>query len=80
MASYQFHFIGPDDARPLVDFRDCADDGAAAREAVAQLQQHGSVLGVEVWEEARLILRLERRPEDVMPVGGGLHGRIAPIA
>ena len=74
MSLYQFHFIGAGGDRPALDFSDCADDGEAAREGISQLGQHGSALGVEVWEGDRLVIRMERSPTDVLPVGAPLLG------
>lgn len=74
MSLYQFHFIGADGDRPTLDFSDCADDGAAAREGMSQLGQHGSALGVEVWEGDRMVIRMERAASEVMPVGAPLLG------
>lgn len=74
MRIYQFHFIDRRGGRPALDFADCRHDGEAARFAYGQLQQHASCEGVEVFEEDRLVLRLERGA--VAPDLGGpaLHG------
>ena len=80
MSLYQFHFIGADGDRPTLDFSDCADDGAAAREGMSQLGQHGSALGVEVWEGDRMVIRMERAASDVLPVGAPLLGARASAA
>lgn len=80
MSLYQFHFIGADGERPTLDFSDCADDGEAAREGISQLGQHGSALGVEVWEGDRMVIRMERARSDVLPVGAPLLGARAPGA
>ena len=74
MSLYQFHFVGADGERPTLDFSDCADDGEAAREGISQLGQHGSALGVEVWEGDRLVIRMERSRSEVLPVGAPLLG------
>lgn len=69
MRIYQFHFLADQDRRPTLDFADCRHDGEAARLAFAQLHQHGSCHGVEVYEDDRLVLRLER--------GGALPAHMA---
>lgn len=74
MSLYQFHFIGLGGDRPALDFSHCADDGEAAREGMSQLGQHGSALGVEVWDGDRLVIRMERSPRDVLAVGAPLLG------
>lgn len=60
MRIYQFHFIDRQGRRPALDFADCRHDGDAVEAAFGQLQQHGSCDGVEVWQEDRLVMRLER--------------------
>jgi len=60
MRIYQFHFFDRGGRRPALDFADCRHDGDAARIAFGQLQQHVSCDGVEVFEEDRLVMRLER--------------------
>lgn len=74
MSLYQFHFIGVSGDRPALDFSDCAGDGEAAREAISLLGQHGSALAVEVWDGDRLVIRIERSPDQVLPVGTPLLG------
>lgn len=74
MRFYQFLFYTPSGAIPALDLSECPDDGAATREAFAQLKQHGSCRGVEVFDEDRLVVRLERARSEVMPVGSFLHG------
>lgn len=74
MRIYQFHFFDRSGRRPALDFADCHHDDEAARLAFRQLQQHASCEGVEVFEEDRLVMRLERSappPESARP---GLHG------
>jgi hypothetical protein len=79
MPLYQFHFVGPNGNRPALDFSERPDDGAAAREALEQLGQHRSALSVEVWEDQRLVVRLERDSEalpEISPgTGAGSHRR-----
>lgn len=60
MRIYQFHFFDRQGRRPALDFADCGHDAEAARLAFGQLQQHASCEGVEVFEDERLVLRLER--------------------
>jgi hypothetical protein len=60
MRIYQFHFYDRRGRRPALDFAGCRHDAEAARVAFGQLQQHASCEGVEVFEEDRLVLRLER--------------------
>lgn len=60
MRIYQFHFFDRRGRRPALDFADCRHDGDAARLAFGQLQQHASCDGVEVFEDDRLVMRLER--------------------
>lgn len=74
MSLYQFHFIGAHGDRPMLDFSDCADDGEAVREGMSQLGQHGSALGVEIWEGDRLVIRMERARSEVLPVSPQLLG------
>ena len=74
MSLYEFHFIGADGDRPTLDFSDCADDGEAAREGMSLLGQHGSALGVEVWEGDRMVIRMERARSEVRHVGPPLLG------
>ena len=74
MRFYQFLFYTPSGAIPALDLSECADDGAATREAFAQLRQHGSCRGVEVFDEDRLVVRLERPHGEIMSDGSLLHG------
>ncbi|KQW86784.1 hypothetical protein ASC65_02565 [Brevundimonas sp. Root1279] len=67
MRIYQFHFFADQGRRPVLDFADCRHDGEAARWAFAQLNQHDSCQGVEVYEDDRLVLRLERPMQAQMP-------------
>ncbi|WP_374513083.1 hypothetical protein [Brevundimonas sp.] len=80
MPLYQFHFVGADGERPALDFSHCADDGEAAREGISQLGQHGSALGVEVWQGDRMVIRIERPRSEVMPVRAPLLGARASTA
>lgn len=75
MRIYQFHFFDRRGRRPALDFADCRHDGEAARLAFGRLQQHASCEGVEVFEEDRLVLRMERGPT-ASP--GALHGAGPP--
>jgi hypothetical protein len=68
MRIYQFLFYNPAGSIPAMDFSECLDDGAATREAFSQLGHHGTCKGVEVFEEDRLVIRLERSRSQV--VGG----------
>ena len=70
MRIYQLHFFDRSGRRPALDFVDCRHDGEAARIAFGQLQQHASCEGVEVFEEERLVLRLERGA----PPPAAIHG------
>ena len=74
MRIYQFHFFDRKGRRPALDFADCRHDGEAARIAFGQLQQHASCEGVEVFEDDRLVLRVERgdTPPDLGP--RAIHG------
>ena len=74
MRIYQFHFFDRGGRRPALDFADCRHDGDAARIAFGQLQQHASCDGVEVFEDERLVMRLERGAivPDLGPTG--IHG------
>ena len=74
MRFYQFLFYTPSGAIPTLDLSECADDGAATREAFAQLNRHGSCKGVEVFDVDRLVIRLERSRSQVMPFASTLHG------
>lgn len=71
MRIYQFHFFDRSGRRPALDFADCRHDGEAATVAFGQLQQHASCEGVEVFEDDRLVMRLER---SAPPPDPGLHG------
>ena len=75
MRIYQFHFFDRRGRRPALDFADCRHDGEAARLAFGRLQQHSTCEGVEVFEEDRLVLRMERGPA---PPPGALHGAGPP--
>ena len=75
MRIYQFHFFDQGGRRPALDFADCRHDGEAARLAFGRLQQHSTCEGVEVFEEDRLVLRMERGPT---PPPGALHGAGPP--
>ena len=74
MRIYQFHFYNPAGGVPALDFSDCADDGSAAQEAFAQLRRHGSCQGVDVYQEDRLVIRLERPEGEVFPARSSVHG------
>ena len=79
MRIYQFHFFDRQGRRPALDFADCRHDAEAARIAFGQLQQHASCEGVEVFEDQRLVMRLERgamAPDPGRPAihGSGIHG------
>ena len=71
MRIYQFHFLADQGRRPVLDFADCLHDGEAARWAFAQLNQHHSCHGVEVYEDDRLVLRLERPMRSDIPIEPG---------
>ena len=73
MGIYQFHFLGPNGERPALDFEDCLDDGGAARSALAQLGRHDSCIGVEVWQDERLVLR-HVRSDNGLQNGTAIHG------
>jgi len=74
MRIYQFHFFDRKGRRPALDFADCRHDAEAARIGFGQLQQHASCEGVEVFEEDRLVLRLERGVGEPDFGPGALHG------
>ena len=74
MRIYQFHFYNPSGGVPALDFSDCADDGSATQGAFAQLRRHGSYQGVDVYEEDRLVIRLERPEGEVFPARSSDHG------
>lgn len=59
---YEFQFFDAEGGRPSFDFSDCGDDRAAAREALARLDDHTSCQGVEIYEGERLVGRLRRPP------------------
>jgi hypothetical protein len=71
---YQFHFFDRRGRRPALDFADCRHDGDAARVAFGQLQQHGSCDGVEVFEDERLVMRLERGGGPAADLPAAIHG------
>jgi hypothetical protein len=71
---YQFHFLGHDGRRPMLDFAECPDDGAAAREAFGQLNQHASAIGLEVWLDDRMIMRMDRPAPPTAPGLPAIHG------
>ena len=74
MRIYQFHFFDRRGRRPALDFADCRHDGEAARIAFGQLQQHASCEGVEVFEDERLVMRLERGSKAPGFDQPGIHG------
>ena len=74
MRIYQFHFFDRGGRRPALDFADCRHDGEAARIAFGQLQQHASCEGVEVFEDERLVMRLERSAASPAEVRAAIHG------
>lgn len=74
MGLYQFHFYDQEGRRPTLDFFEGEDDGAASREAFRSLRQHLSCIGVEVYEEQRLVVRVERPAETDLLRGSTVHG------
>jgi len=74
MRIYQFHFFDRQGRRPALDFADCRHDAEAARIAFGQLQQHASCQGVEVFEDERLVLRLERGAPSPNSDRPSIHG------
>ena len=74
MRIYQFHFFDRGGRRPALDFADCRHDGDAARIAFGQLQQHTSCDGAEVFEDERLVMRLERGAVPPAEVRAAIHG------
>ena len=74
MRIYEFHFYDHDGGRPMLDFSDCADDGEATNEAFRALSRHGSCLGVDLYEGARLVARVERPIGDFSIIESVLHG------
>lgn len=74
MRLYQLHFYDAAGGRPTLDFSECEDDGAAAREGFRGLRKHMSCLGVEVYEGDRLVARVECPPADLAASGYGIHG------
>jgi hypothetical protein len=74
MRIYQFHFFDRNGRRPALDFAGCRHDAEAARHAFGQLQQHASCEGVEVFEEDRLVLRLERGAPGGSEARPAIHG------
>lgn len=65
MRTYQFLFFDRQGRSPALDFVECADDGAAARNAGLQLGLHRTCSGVEVFDGDRMVMRLERPPGPV---------------
>jgi len=74
MRFYQFLFYTPSGSIPAMDLSECADDVAATSEAFFQLDQHGSCRGVEVFDEDRLVARLERARSQALAGRTALHG------
>ena len=74
MRIYLFHFFDGRGRRPALDFADCRHDGDAARLAFGQLQQHASCEGVEVFEDDRLVMRLERGAPPPDSGRNAIHG------
>ena len=72
MRIYQFHFIDRQGRRPSLDFADCRHDGEAVQAAFRQLRQHDSADGVEVYEDDRLVMRLDRGA--AVPELPAIHG------
>lgn len=74
MRVYQFLFLDREGGSPALDFAECEDDAAAGRSARHQLNQHGSCTGVEVFDEDRLVLRLDCAAADFIPHGVAVCG------
>lgn len=74
MRLYQLHFYDASGGRPVLDFSECEDDGAAAREAFRGLRHHMSCRGVEVYDGDRLVARVERPDPRPTPLRHGVHG------
>lgn len=74
MRTYQMHFYDRQGRRPTLDFSECDDDGAATREGVRGLNEHRSCAGVEIFDGARLVVRLERPSDAFLAARSGLHG------
>ncbi|QYF87128.1 hypothetical protein [Brevundimonas sp. PAMC22021] len=63
MRVYEFIFFDAEGRRPVMDISECPDDRQAAQVAFAQLDDHASCRGVEIYEGQRLVGRVER-PDD----------------
>lgn len=74
MGLYRFHFHAAEDASPSVRDAECANDGAAAEEAFRELRGHPAHTAVEVWNDARLVTRIERPSDAFLTSRSGLHG------
>jgi len=74
MRIYQFHFFDLRGGSPALDFAECVDDGAAAHSARDQLTRHATCKGVDVFEDDRLVLRLERPVSEIIRHGAAIHG------
>lgn len=74
MRIYQMHFYDMKGRRPTLDFSECDDDGAAAREAFRGLREHGSCIGVEIYDGDRLVAKVERPSDAFLTARSGIHG------
>lgn len=59
MSHYALYFLTPDGRVPAMDFALAEDDGEAVRSAFAQLRQHATCRGVEVFHGERLVARMD---------------------
>lgn len=73
MRVYQFHFFDLNGGSPALDFAECESDAAAAVSARDQLRRHLTCKGVDVFDEDRLVLRLEHSAFEMIPRGAASH-------
>lgn len=74
MGQYQFFFYDDRGERRTLDLQEAAHDADAARRAFADLREHLSCRGVEVFEGDRLVARLERPSDAYLMRHSGIHG------
>ncbi|MFC5344193.1 hypothetical protein ACETK8_18370 [Brevundimonas staleyi] len=65
---YQMHFARPDGELGLTLFFAADDDGAATVQASSELEAHASFSAVELLRDARLVARIQRPSDTVVPV------------
>lgn len=74
MRLYQFHLFDARGEIPTLDLGYHEDDGPACSAAIDLLEQHGSAIGVAVYDVDRLVLRTHRSTRYSGAAGTPLSG------